>query len=250
MTGRPIRQARLARVADLARLLDVQDRDLALEQLRHRRESLPARASLADRQAAMERIGGELGELRARLDDLERSQARLEDEVTTIETKAAAEGRKLNSGTITAPREIQALSDEIDALGRRQRALEDQVIELMEQIEPLSADVTRLETQRDELDAEAASLRAEIVEQESAIAEELSSVLAAREEAAAGLDASMLERYDDLRARLGGVAVARLEGDRCLGCHISLPAMEVDAARHAPPGEIITHEECGRILVR
>jgi predicted nucleic acid-binding Zn-ribbon protein len=31
---------------------------------------------------------------------------------------------------------------------------------------------------------------------------------------------------------------------------LSLPATEVDAIRHAAPDAIVTHEECGRILVR
>ena len=33
---------------------------------------------------------------------------------------------------------------------------------------------------------------------------------------------ALLERYERLRARLGGVAVARLEGSRCGGCHLDL----------------------------
>jgi predicted nucleic acid-binding Zn-ribbon protein len=59
-----------------------------------------------------------------------------------------------------------------------------------------------------------------------------------------------MARYERLRAKLDGVAVARLEGDLCLGCHVSLPAMEVDAIRHAPPDVVAVHEDCGRILVR
>ena len=42
-------------------------------------------------------------------------------------------------GAVKAPKELQALQDEIDALHRRQSTLEDHVLELMEQVEPLDA---------------------------------------------------------------------------------------------------------------
>jgi hypothetical protein len=36
----------------------------------------------------------------------------------------------------------------------------------------------------------------------------------------------------------------------CSGCHLTLPAMEVDRIRKAPADEVITCDQCGRILVR
>jgi predicted nucleic acid-binding Zn-ribbon protein len=45
------------------------------------------------------------------------------------------------------------------------------------------------------------------------------------------------------------VAVARLVGNHCDGCHLTLPAMELDRIRHLPEDELVTCEQCGRILV-
>ena len=237
-------------MADLHRLLDVQDRDITLDQLRHRRETLPDRAALVERTQTVTRIDAELADLQAKLADLQRSQKRIEDEVEVIDAKAATETKKLNSGSITAPREIQALSDEIDALGRRKRSLEDEEIELMEQAEPLTATVERLDAERATAAADADRLRAAVAEAEQAIDTEAATVRAERDAAAADLPEPLLTQYEKLRAKLGGIGAARLEGDRCLGCHISLPAMEVDAIKHASPDAVVTHEECGRILVR
>jgi predicted nucleic acid-binding Zn-ribbon protein len=237
-------------VPDLHRLLDVQDRDLALDQLQHRRDTLPERAAQREQEAALQRATSELEVLRQQLHDIERAQRALEDEVASIDAKSATENKKLNSGTITAPREIQALSDEIDALGRRKRSLEDDEIELMEKAEPLTADAERLERDRSTFEAEIVRLRGAIAEQESAIDDEIAAARAERSAAAADLPDDLLARYEKLRAKLGGVAVARLEGNQCLGCHVALPAMEVDAVRHAPPDAVVVHEDCGRILVR
>ena len=235
---------------DLHRLLELQDRDLAIDQLRHKRDALPERAALAEQQSSLQRTRRALTDLRAQLHEIEQAQRRIEDEVATIDAKSTAENKKLNSGTITAPREIQALSDEIDALGRRKRALEDDEIELMEKGEPLSTDVDRLEQEQATIDADVTRLVAAIADEESSIDGQLADLVGARAGATDGLPQDLLDRYERLRAKLGGIAVARLEGDRCLGCHVSLPAVEVDVIRHAPADAVVTHEDCGRILVR
>jgi predicted nucleic acid-binding Zn-ribbon protein len=198
----------------------------------------------------LQRTQRTLTDLRAQLHEIEQGQRRIEDEVATIDAKSAAENKKLNSGSITAPREIQALSDEIDALGRRKRALEDNEIELMEKGEPLGVDVARLEQEQATTEAEVTRLLDAIAGEETSIDEQLAGLEGERARAAEGLPDDLLARYERLRTKLGGIAVARLDGDRCLGCHVSLPAVEVDVIRHAPADAVVTHEDCGRILVR
>jgi hypothetical protein len=72
----------------------------------------------------------------------------------------------------------------------------------------------------------------------------------ARVEAAATVPPDLLARYERLRTQLAGTGAARLVAGSCSGCHLSLPAMEVDRIRKAPPDEVITCDQCGRILVR
>lgn len=182
--------------------------------------------------------------------DLTRSQRRLEDEIATIEAKATSENATLYSGTVRSPRELQALQDEVASLRRRIRSLEDDLLEILEESETLGAELARLLDRRAGHAAEADGLRTAVAEHEAAIAEELSGTALRREEAAARVPDDLLETYAALRQRLDGVAVARLEGNRCGGCHLTLPATEVDAVRRAPSGELVRHEECGRILVR
>jgi predicted nucleic acid-binding Zn-ribbon protein len=59
----------------------------------------------------------------------------------------------------------------------------------------------------------------------------------------------MLERYERLRTRLGGIAVARLEGTRCGGCHLDLSTAERDEVRTVPEGQFADCPQCGRLLV-
>lgn len=243
-------QCRLTGVADpLHLLLDVQERDLEADQLRHRRSSLPDRLALAEHDAAIARVDRELEELRGRLGELQRTQKRLEDEVASIEAKAASENTRLYSGSVTSPRELQAMQEEIEALGRRQRTLEDELLDVLEAAEPLSDEADGLDARREELDAERTRLTAAIAEAEAAIEADLEKVAAAREELAAGVPPELLERYDKIRARGNGVGAARIESGRCTGCHLALAATELDALKRGRDGAVVVHEECGRILV-
>ena len=68
--------------------------------------------------------------------------------------------------------------------------------------------------------------------------------------AADGVDAELLATYEGLRGELGGIAVARLVGSVCGGCHLGLSAVEVDRIKKQPPDALVRCDECGRLLVR
>jgi predicted nucleic acid-binding Zn-ribbon protein len=136
------------------------------------------------------------------------------------------------------------------ALSRRQRQLEDQELELMEQAEPLDAELVTFAADRVKLDDLAMSLMARIAEDEVTIDAELADVVAKRAEAVDGIPAELLSEYESLRGALGGIGVARLVGNRCDGCHLTLSAVDVDRIRHEPPDTIAHCTECSRILVR
>jgi hypothetical protein len=234
----------------LHRLLDLQDRDLHADQLRHRRSTLPERAAAAAHEDELATLEGERASVGERLGALDRSQKRLEDEIASLTAKQASESTKLYSGAVTSPRELQAMQEEIDNLVRRQRSLEDDLLDVMEQAEPVHAQMTALDERRADLEGRLAAARHALADAAGVLDAELAGVLAEREAIVGELPADLLATYEALRPRLGGIAVARLEGNQCLGCHLSLPATEVDAIRHAAPDAVVTHEECGRILVR
>jgi uncharacterized protein len=120
----------------------------------------------------------------------------------------------------------------------------------MELVEPVDAERARLTGERERLDAEGARLRTALGEAESELTAELAAVQAERETAAAEVPDELWPEYDKLRARFGGVGIARLVGSTCQGCHLALPAVEVDRIRKLPLDEAVHCEECGRLLVR
>ena len=231
-------------------LLTVQGHDTRADQLVHRAETLPARAELVavgEQVAAVER---DLATVETRRGELSRSQQRLEDEVASLTERANQAEKQLYSGSVSNPRELQALQDDVASIRRRIGQIEDQELEIMELSEPVDADLATLGAERERLEAESQRITAELAEAEAAIEDEVAEVRRERAAAAEAVPDDLWPEYDRLRAQLGGVAIARLVGTTCQGCHLALPAVEVDRIRKLSPDETVHCEECGRLLVR
>jgi uncharacterized protein len=231
-------------------LLRVQEHDTAVDQLRHRRATLPELAELARIEDELVSLEGRLAGVAARRDDIARRQTRFEAELAAVEAKLAEIEGRLYSGVVTVPRELQAMQAEVDSLRRRRGSLEDDVLEAMTEREPLDEEIAATEATRARYDEDAARLRAAVAEAEVAIDAELARERQSRDALAAALPPDVTRLYEDLRRRLGGVGAARLVNGRCSGCHLTLPATELDRIRREPPDTLIRCDQCGRVLVR
>ena len=236
-------------MSDLPLLLTLQDHDTTIDQLRHRRDTLPERAALAALAREIEQLDARTAVTAEQRDEIAQLQQRLEDEIDALEAKSASVDRTLYSGSVNNPRELTALQEELAALGRRRSQLEDRVLELMEEREPLDAAVDEAATQRIDLVTRHEQVGTALVEAEAAVEAALAEATAMRDAAAAQVSAPLLAEYERLRTRMGGVAVAPLQGRSCGGCHLTLSAVELDRLRHLPPAMVVHCEECGRILV-
>jgi predicted nucleic acid-binding Zn-ribbon protein len=153
-------------------------------------------------------------------------------------------------GQVSAARDLQAMDDEVKHLNRHIAELEDREIEIMEELEPIDDELRTAGVDRTALREDRDRLRSAIAHAVERIDADIASRTQARAEVAATVPPDLLARYERLRTTLAGTGAARLVGGSCSGCHLSLPAMEVDRIRKAPPDEVITCDQCGRILVR
>ncbi len=230
-------------------LLDLQDLDTAISQLEHRRAALPERRQLARVVAALRGVEDRVSEVEASRAALVERQEALESEIAAATARREVLEKRMYAARGTPARELQAMDEEIRHLRERQGQLEDAELEVMVALEPLDSARAALQAQSAALGTEAAQLRAALAEAEAQIDAELAIQRVARTAAADAVPEDLRSRYDVLRARLGGTGAARLAGNRCSGCHLELPSMEVDRIRHLAPGTVVTCEQCGRILV-
>ncbi len=231
-------------------LLTVQGHDTTVDGLRRRRDRLPVRADLAAAVADVRTLDAELTAVRGERDAVARKEKALDDEAKSLEAKAADVEKRLYSGSVSSPRELQAMQADVDSLRRHRREVEDRELEVLVEREGLDEQLATLEARHAEAAARRAEHQATLDAEESAIDAELARETGARAALAATLPADLLALYEKIRAKENGVGAGKLVGSQCQGCHLTLPAMEVAAARKAPPDEVVVSATCGHILVR
>ena len=234
-------------MTELDTLLIVQEHDTLAEQLRHKRLSLPERVSLEAKRAERAATSRQRDALQAEVDGHQGELDRIEHDVEGVNAKRNDLTRKLQSTAV--PREAQTLQHELDGLAERVGHLEDRELELMEAIEPRAAEVTALDALLARLDVDIIVSAEALVMAEAAVDAEIAANTGARAVAVASVPDALLARYDKMRPKLGGVAVARLVAGRCTGCHLQLSTSEVDRIRHEAPDVVVSCEQCGRLLV-
>jgi uncharacterized protein len=232
------------------RVLGLQQLDTAIAQHEHRKAALPERVELAaverEASALRRRMAQVEGERQTLLDH----QGELEDQTASITARRRTLEDHLYGARGAAGRDLSVIETEITQLNRRRAEIEEIELQLLVDQEPLDVELEEAERRSADLADRAAVLRAAAAAADSEIDAELVDLRRSRTEAASSLPADLLELYERLRAHLGGVGAARLVGNRCDGCHLELPSVEVDRIRHLPPDEIVTCEQCGRLLVR
>ena len=237
-------------MAPLDDLLTLQTHDSAADRLRHRRTTLPERGELEARRAALAELDVRRLETIERRDAELREERRLDDEVRSLEERAKAVDTKMYSGTVSSPKELQAMQADIDQLRRLAREREDEELDVLVRREALDVEVAELEAAQAAVAAEIETLAAAIADQEREIDAELGVEESARAALASTIAEGTLRLYEQIRGGNRGVGAARLVGMNCQACHLGLPATEVDRIRHLPADALARCEHCGAILVR
>jgi predicted nucleic acid-binding Zn-ribbon protein len=238
-----------AEPADQLRLLDLQALDSKLDQLAHRRRTLP---KLAELQALDTRLGQlrDVHAVSAAADsDLAREQAKAEADVDQVRARAERDRALLESGRGSA-KDLENLQHELESLAKRQAALEDIVLEVMEKVEASAARTAKLAADREEVEAERGRVAHQLAAEQAGLDKDAEFTKGQRDLTAADIPAELLALYEKLRAQYNGVAVAAIVRRRCQACQIELDIAEANAAKAAAPDVVLRHDSCRRILVR
>jgi uncharacterized protein len=234
---------------ELEALLLVQERDITLDQLRHRRDTMPERAELIARAAELRQKESERAVVGGRHRSVLAEERRIDDEAQAVGERADEVNKRLYSGTTTSPRELQAMQADIDMLHRRRSDLEDEELEVMEQRETLDAELAALDAGIAALQATAAQLSQTITETEAEIDEEIAREHAARADLAQPIRETLLRDYERRRAQNRGAGAARLVGTTCQACHLTVPSTEAEQIRRGAGSVIAYCDNCSAILV-
>jgi hypothetical protein len=228
-------------------LLELQRLDTTADQLAHRRARSPERTAAQEAATALEEHRRRHAAAVSREQELELAIDALERDGEQLAAQKVRLDAQLK--TVFAPREAEALMHELETVGERRDALDDQELASLEEQSQLADEIAALDAAAPSLESSAHAAGAALAAVEADIDRQLATAAAERVRLAASIDPALLDRYERLRARHGGVAIARLDGSRCGGCHLDLSTTELAEVRAIGPGEFADCPQCGRLLV-
>ncbi|MGJ3507438.1 zinc ribbon domain-containing protein [Enemella sp. A6] len=224
--------------------------DSSIAQTNHRKATLPELARAAELKRRVGELDDRLIAADTAIADLEVAQARAESDLVPVRQRREREQQRIDSGSVTDGNTLSNLITEVEQLGKRISDLEDAELEVMEKLETAQAEREELRAER----AEAHTELTEVVTRGRAAMAELNQQLGQaqtrREAVAAELPDDLLQRYQRIGAKHGGVGAAALVRRRCTGCQLDLNAAEVARFAEAHVDEVLICEQCGRIVVR
>ncbi|HZT41328.1 MAG TPA: C4-type zinc ribbon domain-containing protein [Chthonomonadaceae bacterium] len=228
----------------LAALYALQQLDSALDALKKQYAALdPGRAEEAAYRAAKaahDEADANLHTTTTALRDAELEQKAVEAKRTEYETK-------LYSGSVRVPKELQAMQEEVEMLGRQRGKLDEKILTLMDDLEGVRAREAEARQRLTETETALRAKRATYKQEAERMQAQARELAAQRKQAAAAVAPDLIRRYESLRAMKGGVAIAPLEDNNaCGGCKMGLPSQLVHRVRVGTTLEFC--DNCGRIL--
>lgn len=225
-------------------LYHLQQIDLALLEHSKRLQSIAARLKdtqeIAAAQKQVDAATAHLKPLQVRLRDLEL-------QLQSTRSKRDETEKRLYSGKVKNPKELQDMEHEIEALKRRDAELEDRILEVMVAVEDAQSVLTTAADSLTRITADREDANRLLWEEQKALEAETARLEQQRIGAAAALSADNLTLYQTMRAQKANRPISKLEGDSCSVCGIEQTAVLAQEVRRNQ--SLVKCRNCGRILV-
>jgi len=170
----------------------------------------------------------------------------LELNLESLAEKIAAGEKRLYSGKVRSPKELENLQMETASLKNRLRAIEEEALHAMERVDETRAALEEAEQHLQQVEGEWKETQKALATERKELLERLNALNAERKERIAALSQKALSAYDYLRKQKGGHAVALLKGGVCQGCRVSVSANKVREVQAG--GGLVFCGNCDRIL--
>ncbi|HZU67792.1 MAG TPA: C4-type zinc ribbon domain-containing protein [Ktedonobacteraceae bacterium] len=226
-----------------ATLYQLQQLDLELERLVAEQQALATtlQANTQLKKLRMDHTRAEQ-ELRAGLQAQKDAEWTLEE----LNRRLNTQEQRLYSGSITNPKELATLQQEVQHLRAQQSRQEEIALEIMEAAETLQETTDHAMDALRKAEEEWARSNAAGLLRRDQLETKRQELQAKRAQLAAAVDAELLKRYEALRRSKQGRAISRVEQNSCQWCRVILTPSEMQRVRTS--SELQTCSNCGRIL--
>ncbi|MCA9887351.1 MAG: hypothetical protein KC546_03220 [Anaerolineae bacterium] len=189
----------------------------------------------------------ELEQSEATLKPIKAQHNDIEHQIETNRQKLTATESRLYSGSVTNPKELQDMQQEVESLKKWRSEWDERLLVAMEALEQAQAVVDQSRSVYDAAIEAAAAGNAELVAERERIITQNPLLEERRQEIAAELDRETLDIYVSLRRAKGSRAVSPVEDDICSVCGVAQIGSLIKELRASD--DLVYCSNCGRILV-
>jgi predicted nucleic acid-binding Zn-ribbon protein len=229
-------------LTELSKLIDVQEIDKVIREVTQGLEKLPEELKAVE--AALEEQKAAYAAQLQELEGLKAQRRDLEMEMTEMEEGIKISRQRLME--IKSNIEYKAMLKEIAFKEDQRDQRETRTLELMELMETQNRRLADQDQEMEGLATVLAQKQEEVAVQMAELQQELSALEEKRKKLRKAVPAALLKRYEFIRQRRNGTAIAPVHEGVCLGCHMNiLPQQFIDLQKGL---EILQCPHCQRIL--
>jgi uncharacterized protein len=226
----------------IEKLLTLQDRDQRLRSFQSELNHLPEERKAREKQIADSAARLDQGKLRAKGIEVEKRNFEVEAQA---KRDLIARYRQQQLQT-RKNEEYAALAHEIEAAEKIIASVEDRELDLMEELEKLTPQLATAEKLHADERSKLQNILDSLESKKTNLEARISELKSDRQRHAEGIDDEVLSLYEHLFKTKHGTALATLEHEVCMGCHMKVTAQTIVQVRAAR--QIIHCPQCGRIL--
>ena len=163
-----------------------------------------------------------------------------------LNNRVQQQEQRLYSGSVTNPKELQSLQQEVQRLRAQQNRQEEHLLEVIDTTESLQ-EITqqKLASLQQAQDAWQEEFT-ELTDRGKQVEEQQRELREKREQIVASLNVDLVKRYETMRRTKQGRAVSKVDQSSCQWCRVILTPSELQHVRIS--SELQTCTNCGRIL--
>lgn len=216
---------------------DIQERERSVAELRD---------LMAD---DSQRINAEqnLKNIEAKITGLTTPKSQNESSIKCVETQIANIEKRIYSGLVTNPRELEAFEEEKASLLHQHSEMSELLLEVMVELEDLQTEEIKATETYQSINTKREGKLTEYKSKEQTLNKELPTFYDRRDELISAYPPVAMAIYDNIKKSRNGQAVALVERGACQGCRLTLPSLQLQKVRISK--DIVQCSSCTRILV-
>lgn len=228
-------------------LAKAQKLDLRILQVSTKIRNLPEKKALEDAKELFNDIDSNLKEIQKEKQSVDAKVKRVEQDISAVNEKIEKEEKKLFSGTVTNPKELNALQHEIESFKKKNDGFETQELELLQELDSINEKLNNISERHAIILEDRNKKRQAYDETLTELEKELEALKVEARDVKSLIEPMLLFKYEELSEAKGGIGAAFYKEGTCSGCHIALPKEE--AAKFLEKKDIGRCSNCKRILI-